>query len=336
MKKLASILAAALSLAACQPAVDDPAQPYRDAMPKKEAIQLGAPAADGTAAPKALVALAAPATLTADANVVASPPAYPDQSEFATVSYWSAVGINGGTWWTLTLVQLITGYPSTTCDDHACTWGPWRGDDGLNDWKLDVTKTNGTFDWVLSAQNAVFPSGWVSLISGHAIPGVDKNHGKGDFLIDFDNQAALGHGPGWVQRDFGTVAITYDNTGGVSVSAVARGAKNADPLDAHWMNAAYSFSRSGPGGAISIAIDNLDTNEYVKLDTRWDAAGAGRGDAVYSPDGATVSGVLTECWDGAAAYWAETFDNSAPDAKGTESLCVFTVGDPTGIALPAR
>jgi len=112
--------------------------------------------------------------------------------------------------------------------------------------------------------------------------------------------------------------------------------KNADPAKPHSLNAAYSFAKNGPGGTISIAIDNLDSNEYVKLDTRWNAGGAGRGDAVYSPNGVDVSGILTECWDGAVASWAETYDNSAPDEKGTEGLCVFTVGDPAGMSLPPR
>jgi hypothetical protein len=335
MKRLTSILAAALSLAACAPATD-PVQSYRDAMPPRESVQLGAPAADGTAAPTAVVALAAPATLTADVAIVADPPAYPDQSEFATVSYWSAVGINGGTWWTLTLVKLITDYPATDCNDHACTWGPWLGDDGLNDWKLDVTKAGENYAWSLSARNAVVPGDWAILISGTAHKGVDRHHGHGDFTIFFDAQDSLAHGPGWVKRDYGSVVITYDNTSGNVVTATALNGKNADPAKPHRLNASYAFDKGNAGGTIQIAIDNLETDEFVKLDTRWNGTGAGRGDAIYSPDGVTVSDVLTECWLGAADLWAEVYDNSAPDEKGTPDLCAFTVGNPSGIVLPPR
>jgi hypothetical protein len=338
MKKLTSILAAALALAGCQPAAEDPADAFRSALPEAAAVQLGTPAADGTAPPAALYAGSATPKLTADVSYeTAPPPAYPDQSEFATVSYWSAVGINGGTWWTLTLVKFVTSLPPTTCDDQACTWGPWLGDDGLNYWKLEVNKLTGTFDWTFAAQNAIVPGDWVSLISGHAIPGLDKDHGKGSFVIDFAAQAALAHGPGWVQKDFGSVTITYDNTGGISVDAVALGGHSADPVEAGAIiNASYSFLKTGPGGSIDIAIDNLGTNEFVKLDTRWDAGGAGRGDAIYSPDGIAVTPVLTECWNGAIASWAETYDNTDPDQKGTEDLCVFSVGDPAGLSLPPR
>jgi hypothetical protein len=341
MKKLASVLAAALTLAACAKQ-DDPAQQFRDAMPQKEAVQLGAPSVEGTAAPTGLVMAdggASPAT-------TASPP-YPPQSSFATISYWSAVGINGGTWWTLTLVKLVTSYPPTDCGDSACTWGPWLGDDHLNYWKLHVTKSNGAYDWAFSAQNAIAPGDWVELIAGHAVPGADANHGSGDFLIDFEAQAALAHGPGWVQRDFGTVEITYDNNDGTYVSALATGAKNADPADPHAMNAAYSFAKSGPGGQIQIAVHNLDTDEAVKLDTRWDSGGAGRGDALWSNDGgatwvpASPPPYLTQCWKGAADSWAMTFDDtvSFPTiTTGTDSTdpaqCVFTVGEAPTIALP--
>lgn len=339
MKKLASILAIALAAAGCQPAADL-AQPYRDAMPAKESVQLGSPSADGTAAPTALVALSGPERLTAD-NTASAVTQYPDQSEFATVSYWAAVGINGGTWWTLTLVQLVTAYPATTCDDQSCTWGPWLGDDQLNNWKLEVTKDGDGYAWAFSGQDAVgqtgaLPRPWVVLISGLAFKGVDRQHGHGDFTIDFEAQASLAHGPGWTQRDFGTVTIVYDNTTDVSVQATALNGKNADPLNPHALNAVYSFFKSGPGGSIDIGIDNLDTNEFVKLDTQWNGTGAGRGDAIYSPDGVATTGLLTECWNGAAASWGEVYDNSAPDAKGTEDLCAFTAGDPAAVVLPAR
>src|SRR5512137_3065691 len=112
MKKLSSLVAVsvALALAGCSGGLDDPAKKYREALPPADAVQLRAPAADGTAAPTALVASGALASTAAT-----SP--YPAQSEFATISYWSAVGINGGTWWTLTLVQFITDHRPTSCND---------------------------------------------------------------------------------------------------------------------------------------------------------------------------------------------------------------------------
>jgi hypothetical protein len=345
MKKLTSLLAAALALAGCSGGLD--AQKVRDAMPKAASVQLQAPAPDGSAAPVALHALAATGDL---ASPAASTPPYVPQSTFATISYWSAVGINGGTWWTLTLVKFVTDHKATDCDDTSCTWGPWRGDDGLNDWKLHVTKSDGGYNWVFEARNAVVPgSAWVALISGHAVPGADANHGSGNFLIDFEKQASLAHGPGWVQRDFGTVEITYDNTAGVFVNATALGGHNSDPgRTDEVMNANYAFSKTGPGGQIQIAVHNLTTHEAVKLNTRWKggtAYGAGRGDAIWSnDDGANwvpsaPPPYLTQCWNGADASWAETFDNtiSYPTISvGTAEAvdCVFTTGQAPTIAVP--
>lgn len=339
MKKLPALLAA-VALVGCSNATD-PAQKVRDAMPQAASVQLQPPSVDGAAPPTALVA---DTTLATAATTTTPTPPYPTQSEFATISYWAAVGINGGTWWTLNLVRWITDHHATYCDDQSCTWGPWRGDDGLNDWKLTATKSGSAYDWVLAAQNAVTPAGWVALLSGHALPGRDRDHGSGNFLIDFGAQDALAHGPGWVKKDHGTVEITYDNTAGTFVTAAALGGVSSDPATpGDRIDANYSFAKTGPGGQIQIAIHNTGTvavpkNEAVKLNTRWLGGGAGRGDALWSSDGGATwlpnpsPPFITECWDGAAASWAETYDSRTP--SGDPALCVFATGQAPTVALP--
>ncbi len=184
MKKLTSLTAAAaLTLAACQPA-EDPAKAYRDALPKSAAIQVGVPAAQGTAN-----------ALSVRREAVSSVPSY--QSEYAVTSYWTALTFNVGVWWTLELVQVITAFPPTTCGEAACTWGPWQSDDQLLFWKLHVEKVNGTYVYALSAQPASDRQApFVELLGGTAVPGVDRDHGSGTLAIDFDAHDALPHPEG--------------------------------------------------------------------------------------------------------------------------------------------
>jgi hypothetical protein len=297
MKKLTSILAAAITLAACGQS-EDPAAEYRDAMPQAQSVQVQTAAAEGGSAPTALTR----------SNALIANPGY--QSDYAIISYWTAVTINGGTGWTLGLLHLVMSFDPTDCDSNSCTWGPWLGDDRLNSWKLVATKGDGAFQWAFSGQNAVAPGPWVTLISGTAHPGADKNHNYGSFLIDFDAQDALAHGPGWQKDDFGTLEISYDSTSGLHVNAVALGSRNDDPNDPHFMNAVYSFAKTGPGGELQIAVENLDTAERLWLRTRWDATGSGRGDLEFDANGGdrADSFFASECWDGPAANWAMDFD----------------------------
>lgn len=323
MKKLTSILAAALTIAGCQPA-DDAAAEYREAMPQATSVQIQTAAADGSSSTTGLTA----------ANALIANPGY--QSDYAIISYWTAVTINGGTWWTLTLLDLVMSYEPTDCGSNSCTWGPWLADDQLNNWKLVATKNDGAFSWAFSGQNAIVPGEWATLISGTAHPGADKNHNRGTFLIDFDAQDALAHGPGWQKDDFGTLEISYDSTDGLYVDAVALGNQNDDPTNPHEMNAVYSFAKDGPGGQLQIAVENLDTTERLWLRTRWDASGSGRGDLEFDPNGGerTDSAFASECWDGPAADWALDYDTYP--VVGDPSLCPSGMQDPaySDLALP--
>ncbi len=303
MKKIATLTAAALVIGACGPANEDPAQKYRDAMPKSEAVQVGTPSATP----------AAGALTVRSSYVLGDSPA--TQSEYAIASRNLAVMINGGTAWTLFLLRFITTFPPTSCDDASCTWGPAVGDDGLNRWKLVVAHVVDHFDYVLSGQpgsNASAP--WVDLITGTAYPGADRDHGRGTIRIDFDADKDLDHGPLWVDRDHGQANIAYDNTGTtVTVDATFVGAQNEKQ---ETVNAAYAFERSASGGVLQVAFRNLTTSEQASLHTRWRPSGAGRGDAHY------VGGVelfASECWDGETTNFLEVYDSKTP--SGDPNAC---------------
>jgi hypothetical protein len=308
MKKLTSLIAAALILAACGSA-EDPAQQYRDALPKEDAVQVGSPEAEGTAG-----ALTVSRSALGDTTML--------KSEYAVMSYFLAVTVNTGVGATLVFLRYITTFPPTTCDDASCTWGPWVDDHGLNRWMLNVQKDGDAYTYVLSGQpgsNAAAP--FVPLITGTAHP-ADRDHGFGTFTIDFDAQDALDQGPLYVKKDFGQIVVTYDNTHDVSIGATFLNARNNEPDNQHRLNAVYAFEHSSNGGDLQIAFENLDTAAVWSLHTRWSPSGAGRADAQYDPDGAGAEGTYSasECWAGEVQEYVEVYDSKYPDI-GPETAC---------------
>lgn len=330
MKTITAALAA-LALAACS-GQTDPAQPYRDALPKAQAVQVGAPQ-DSAGTPGALSVAQQPLGDTA------SP-----QSEYATMSYHLARTVNGGARWVLDLLQFIVSFPSTTHTDTTATWGPWVDDDGLNRWQLVVTKQGTDYAYVLSAQNGVTDGAFLPILTGVATPGPDRDHGSGNFAIDFDAQAELAHGPLWHQKDFGQLAMTYDNVRTAAVTATFVGAHkddgDTDPTNDHIIDAAYDFQAAFAGGQLQVAFDDLTSSEIVTLRTRWGGTGAGRSDAHYSgPDGAggTVNYYASECWAGILLSFVEVYDSKFPSvpALSDESMCLpFVPAQYADLALP--
>lgn len=323
--------AAALALAACGAEKADPASAIRDALPKREVIQVGAPSASAAA-----TAAVSGATFSAE-SATSTVADYQGTAPYAVMSYWTAVNINVGVWWTLNLVQLITSFPPTSCGDHACTWGPWLSDDRLVHWKLHVDKASNGYDWVLSQRSAADPqASFVTFLSGHAVPGRDRWHGSGNFTIDFDAQDALPHPSGWVKRDFGTMAITYDSNHGLHLAVTAVGARSNDPDSlGHVTNGAYLYDERGGAGELQLAFKDVTDDETIALRTRWSLAGAGRGDAHANvPDGAGGRNdyYASECWAGESQGFEMTYA-TWPMALGSETSCVYDRVDPT-LAAP--
>jgi hypothetical protein len=314
------IAAAALTLAACAPP-EDPAQKFRDALPKAEAVQIGTPEAEGN-----------PGALSVSRSALGETTAL--QSEYAIMSYYLALTVNSGVGFTLRFLQFVTAFPPTSCEDgRSCTWGPWVDDAGLNRWKLDVQKVGDAYEYALSGQPGTRPEvGFVPFISGTAYP-VDRDHGSGTFTIDFDAQNGLDHGPLWEASDFGQIVVTYDNTKDVSVGATFLNAENDDPANRHPLNAVYSFEHGPSGGELQIAFENLTSHDVWSLRTRWAPSGAGRGDAQYDAGGDGIDLQASECWAGEVQSYAEVYDSKIP--FGEENACSpFNTAQYATVVLP--
>jgi hypothetical protein len=315
MTKTFAVLAAAALLVACGEDEIDP-QAVRNAMPAAETIQIGVPEA--------------PASASAGTRRAAlgEEPAY--GSGLAHVSYWTAVSVNGGVWWALTLVRLVTLFPPTACDASTCTWGPWVDDDGLNRWQLVVTRDGDAYEWVFSAQPGSQPAAPFSpIMLGVAHPGVDRHRGHGSFTVDFEAAADLDHGVLWQQTDFGTLTVVYDNRTSLSIDATALGTRTEEP--GVFMNAVYAFDATGTGGELQLAFETIeDVPANLSLRTRWDDAGAGRGDAQYVEGGLTYR--ESECWAGASASFALVYDTNP--VRGAESACAFAPAAYADVIVP--
>jgi hypothetical protein len=328
MRKLWSLIAAAGFAAACGKQ-EDPAQVYRDALPTSASVRLGVPAASGGAG--ALTAEAPATTASGD-------PLY--QSEYAVMSYWTAVSVNLGVWRILALLDAITHAPPTRCDLSSCTWGPWLADDRLNFWKLHVAKDGSDYGYTLTAQTAADAGApWAGLLVGRVTPS-GRHHGKGSFVLDFDAQDALQHEDGWVKKDHGQLQVQHDDTAGLVVQATFLNALDQDPQRPHRMNAVYRFAETRADGDLQIEFEDLSTHEIIGLRTRWQRdTGAGRADARYDGFDAShqpVTSEATQCWAGAAYLWAETYDTTTNPVSGSASSCVYdTRPDPLlTVALP--
>lgn len=322
MKKLTATLAALL-LAACAAEVD-PAQKYRDALPKAQSVVLETYKTEGATAG----ALSVSRQPLGDSDIL--------QSEYAVMSYYLALSVNGGAGLMLNLVQFITTFPTSTCDDTSCTWGPWVGDQGWNNYKLVVTKDGDAYVYALSGQNAVvLDSPFVAILTGTAYP-ADRNHGSGTFTLDFDAQDALAHPPGYEKTDYGQLVVNYDNTGNPTVGALFIGARNSDPANPHFMNAAYSFEDATSGGQLQVAFENLDTTETLTLRTRWSASGQGRADVVFTAAGG-ASFTASECWAGRPQDFVEVYDTKhldIPQLQDAGGCAPFTTFQEADISLP--
>ncbi len=320
MKKIASLIAAAAVLGACGQQ-KTPEQRIREALPAADSV---------------LITQADPGS-TAHLATTADGPTADGKAGLGVVSYLFALGVNGGVYVTLLRLELVTLLPPTSCQGDSCTWGPAPDAEGLNEWKLAVTKrSDGGYDYALSA--APVASGgtaFVDVIAGVAYAGADRWHGTGDLAVDFDRVAAgVAHPAGWTQTDFGTLSVHYDNRTTHVVDATFLDARNADhpgtdPANPNRINSADAFTSSGGAGDLQVAFhtlppysaDNLD--EQASLRTRWVEGGAGRADFQY----ANASGTFHEsqCWAGQAQGFAMRYDDLATSPYGAETACAPTL-----------
>jgi hypothetical protein len=326
MKKVTSILAAALALAACAP--QDPAEQYRKALPTAETLTINSaePASSGTALTRGFTSTASPA-MTADGK-----------ADLAVVSYVFATSVNLGVAQMLWLIHSITWWQPTSCDDNSCTWGPGSSASDLNVFKLVVTRSGEDFDYTLSAaKKSTGGTDFLPIVVGSARRSPQDHRGDGEFSVKFENSALLDRPEGEARTDWGTLDVHYDTWSQLKNEVVFWNIRDndnpgTDPANPNRLNVYFNFDASRPNGELLVAWETLYGNQKeLALFTQWKDAG-GRADLhYYENDGVnTFTHDESECWDGAPGY-LQTYDNfdlatftPIPEGPGNQaSSCVF-------------
>ncbi len=202
--------------------------------------------------------------------------------------------LNGSSAWVLVLLHSIVQYPVTTVDGNVYTWGPWGGT-GLDpaEYKLVVTElTNGTFEYQLAGRPRGSSGAFETVISGTAIPGATDTTGKGQLLLDFDAAERVnpidndGKGQLTMKYDFAARTLELD----------ANTVEDGRPATAHY---AYKDQADGSGDMVLGLRANANAGaglETITLRSRWQANGAGRGDARAAGGEVGQEVTASECW----------------------------------------
>jgi hypothetical protein len=178
----------------------------------------------------------------------------------------------------------------------------------------------------------VSDSDFETVISGNAEPGDIPHRGNGNFLIDFDAGERVN--PIDNNPDSGRVEVVYDlrATGDVngSISMHIEGRDESDDGSIIPVTADYAYSENLDGsGDFSFAItgdvnNQGATDEQAMIRSRWQADGAGRGDAQISGGDLGADTIdATECWDTQfrRVHYADSVD--FVEAEGDPADCVF-------------
>jgi hypothetical protein len=313
------------------------ADEVRQALPTPESVRIDAPN------PGASSARTVPLRM---ASVAAIDPA--QASPFAVTSYLFATSVNVGVGLTLLQLELVTLLPPTSCTTDACTWGPGSRASEPNDWMLVVTRDGDAFDYALSGRPKSDPlSAFVPVITGTAFPGATRGRGHGQFVMHFDDAwAGLDHTAGELldgQQAFGTLTATYDARAALEVGVTFLGGRNdddpgADPANPNRANAVYDFQAGADGGRLQIGWRTVPPfgagtiAEDISLNTRWNAAGFGRGDFAYHNQNLTWQ--ASQCWDGAVGQYLMSYDSTVIPAAGDEAACAFSPAQFISLDIP--
>lgn len=342
MKRLTSILAAALALAACSK--QDPADPYRKALPTSNTLTIDAQKTSSTTA--------LTTGLTVDGGVSTTVTA-DGKSELAVISYGFATSVNAGVAQMLWLIHSITFWQPTSCDDSSCTWGPGSSATDLNVFRLVVAKRGGAYDYVLSAApKSTGGTQFLDLVVGTVNPDAQDHRGDGSFSVKFENSAKLDQPAGQARKDWGTLDVRYDTHQLLKNEVVFWDVKDndnpgTDAANPNRLDLYFNFDAAKPNGDLLVAWKTLYApTKELALFTQWKDAG-GRADLHYfQTDGVnTFTHDESECWAGAPGY-LQTYDNfdlknfvAIPDNAVTNNpaSCVFAAdvhGFP--VTLPPR
>jgi hypothetical protein len=237
--------------------------------------------------------------------------------------------INGGLWVVGQIVEAIVRHRPTEVDGNHAVWGPWNETLSPITYVFEVERIGeGRFRYVLRGKpRAELDDAYVDLVGGETE--IDHAAGvrRGWIGLDFDAANALDAGE---HRETGRVLAHWDAGANPRLVEAAfedfANARGEGPVSALYR---YKENHDGSGsfefGFVADTDDPGTLAEEVVLMTRWDATGAGRGDALIT--GGDAGGVViyaNECWDDGfgRTFW---YDNAGFIAtEGDPAACVYS------------
>lgn len=241
--------------------------------------------------------------------------------------------INGMAGWVLGTVGYVTTLQPSWVDDGKTTamWGPYS-DSGLDpvETGLYVTKNDdGSYTWsIFQVPNGGdLSTDAISVVAGEVDSGGTRDDQTGRFYVDFTAANALDP----AQNLVGTFGVDYDYDA-LGVAGVASFEDYGYEGGESW-NAAYFYDEDYEGeGEMDFAwLDDVNgggVDEILALRSRWQADGAGRGDAfVTGGDLAVDTVTANNCWGTSftTTFWSDSIGYR--EAEGDESACVYAEAD---------
>jgi hypothetical protein len=236
--------------------------------------------------------------------------------------------LNGGTGWVLVLIHAIVQYPVTSTNGNVYTWGPWSDALDPAEYRLDVTDNlDGTYDYKLSGRNkTVAGSQFEVVIDGFADTRPGHLQGNGDFSLDFD--AGRRVNPIDSGDAKGKVTVQYDLAARHIDMLAQAPDDNGNPAMFEY---AYNETLDGGGDMVfNVTADGGGTAlaENIVIRSRWQADGAGRGDArLAGGDLGTAQAIASECWSSLFRRVYYTDNVNFQPTEGSVSACAYGTAD---------
>lgn len=307
MVSLRSCLIILVTLSGLGCTAADPEDEFRNAVPRAEELTIRVPGEGGDAGGARAALIGERAHLYQATR---------DTSRF----------VNGSIWVVLQLVRAIVEHPSTELDENHAMWGPWNETLSPITYVFLVERVSeGHYHYVLSGKpRDAGDDAWVPLLAGDSE--VDDAAGvrRGALALDFDAAHAL---DAYEHPLVGRVAATYDVHAGV----VEAGFENVRGDGGEIVSALYRYTEAADGSgtfAFGLRADvdgNPASQEDLVVTSRWDASGAGRGDAVATHgDLADAVVYASECWDRGFGRSFYTDNIGMAPTEGDAATCTFS------------
>lgn len=323
---MSTLAAASLVVGGCHLKEEDEADDFRNAIPRKETVEMQVPASAGQA-------------LEVESQTQGL---QGQRADFYTLTRLVTVVVNGGAFAVGVLVKLVIAHPPTTLTADSAVWGPWTEALSPNTWKVTVTRVGDhKYQYKFEGKDKNQPdSAYVTILSGTHNASVDdsgrpiEGFGHGEFLLDWDAAQNLPEH----DNNVGKASYIYERMSlndTIKINAQFRQVR--DGKTGNLVDSDYAFTRlPGTGGTMDFTHVESGTPTMPggkwAVRSRWQSDGAGRAD-VKATGGNIVNATASECWNQSFASSYRRASWAIPQViYGNEATdCVFTSAEYSGL-----